>query len=148
MDHLAIMNPKRKLIPKILSGEKTIESRWYLMKVAPWNKIKAGDTVYFKDAGKLVTASATVAKVLQYDKYTDEQLHEILNMYADGIAFRSPLDEVYQWAKPKKYCILIFLKHPKQILPFAIDKAWYGSACAWISVENIEKIRKLENRLV
>ena len=41
MDHLAIMNPKRKLIPKILSGEKTIESRRYMMKVAPRNKIKA-----------------------------------------------------------------------------------------------------------
>lgn len=41
MDHLAIMNPKRKLIPKILSGEKKIESRWYMMRVAPWDKIKS-----------------------------------------------------------------------------------------------------------
>ena len=122
MDHLAIMNPQRKLIPKILSGEKAIESRWYMMKVAPWNKISMGDTVYFKDAGKMVTASAVVAKVLQYDNYTDEQLHDILNSYAEAIAFHSPLHEVYQWAKPKKYCILIFLKHPKKITPFAIDK--------------------------
>lgn len=122
MDHLAIMNPKRKLIPKILSGQKTIESRWYMMKVAPWDKIHTGDTVYFKDAGHMVTASAIVAKVLQYDHYTDEDLHEILNMYADTIAFHSPLDEVYLWAKAKKYCILIFLKHPKKITPFAIDK--------------------------
>jgi ASC-1-like (ASCH) protein len=122
MDHLAIMNPKRKLIPKILSGEKTIESRWYMMKVAPRDKIWTGDTVYFKDAGQMVTASATVAKVLQYDYYTDEDLHEILNTYADDIAFYSPLDEVYLWAKSKHYCVLIFLKYPKKILPFAIDK--------------------------
>lgn len=83
MDHLAIMNPKRKLIPKILSGEKTIESRRYMMKVAPRNKIQSGDTVYFKDAGQMVTASATVAHVLQYDAYTDDQLHDILSAYAD-----------------------------------------------------------------
>ena len=122
MDHLAIMNPKRKLIPKILSSEKTIESRWYMMKVAPRNKIQSGDMVYFKDAGKLVTACAIVDKVLQYDHYTDEGLHDILNTYADNIAFHGPLDEVYQWVLPKKYCILIFLKHSKKITPFAIHK--------------------------
>ena len=93
------------------------------MKVAPRNKIQTGDTVYFKDAGKEVTASATVAKVLQFENYTDEQLHDILNDYADSIAFHSPLDEVYLRAKPKKYCILIFLKYSKKITPFMIDKS-------------------------
>ena len=141
MDHLAIMNPKWKLIPKILSWEKKIESRRYMIKGAPRNKIQAWDIVYFKDAGKEVTASATVAKVLQFDNYTDEQLHEILNTYADAIAFHSLLDEVYLRAKPKKYCILIFLKHPKKITPFAIDKTWYGSACAWITVNDIKNIQ-------
>lgn len=135
------MNPKWKLIPKILSWEKTIESRRYMMKIAPRNKIQAGDTVYFKDAGKEITALATVAKVLQFDNYTDEELHDILNNYADVISFHDPLDQVYQWTKLKKYCILIFLKHPKKIMPFAIDKTWYGNACAWISLPDIDKIR-------
>ncbi|MCX6825495.1 MAG: ASCH domain-containing protein [candidate division SR1 bacterium] len=141
MDHLAIMNPKRKLIPKILSGEKTIESRRYMMKVAPRNKVNAGDTIYFKDAGKMVTASVEVIKVIQYDNYTDEELHDILNMYAKSIAFSDPLDQVYHRAKPKKYCILMFLKHPKKITPFEIDKTGYGNACAWISLPDIDKIR-------
>ena len=143
MDHLAIMNPKRKLIPKILSGGKTIESRWYMMKVAPWDKIKAWDTVYFKDAGKMVTASAMVAKVLQYDHYTDVQLQDILKNYwwPWWIAFHSPLDEVYHWAKPKHYCLLIFLKDPKKIIPFAIDKRWYGMMVSWITLSDINKIK-------
>ena len=81
MDHLAIMNPKRKLIPKILSGEKTIESRRYMMKVAPRNTLHPGDIIYFKDAGKNVTAAATVDKVVQYDHYTLEHLQDILNTY-------------------------------------------------------------------
>jgi len=72
-----------------------------MMKVAPRNKITAWDTVYFKDAGKEVTASVVVAKVLQFDNYTDEQLYDILNTYADAIAFHSPLDEVYLRAQPK-----------------------------------------------
>ncbi len=143
MDHLAIMNPKRKLIPKILSWEKTIESRRYMMKIAPRNRIKEGDTVYFKDAGKEAGASATVAKVLQYEHYTDEQLHDIIFAlwWPWWIAFHSSLDATYERAKPKNYCILVFLKDPKKITPFAIDKRWYGSACAWITLPDIEKIR-------
>ena len=81
MDHLAIMNPKWKLIPKILSGEKTIESRRYMMKVAPWNKIQTGDTVYFKDAGKEVAAKAEVESVMQFDHYSQDQLQDILKNY-------------------------------------------------------------------
>lgn len=144
MHHLAIMNPKRKLIPKILSGVKTIESRRYMMKVAPRNKIQSGDVVWFKDAGKPVTATATVDKVLQYDHYTPAQLKEILDQYGGdgGIAFHSPLDEVYQWALPKKYCILIFLKDPKKVSPFEIDKTWYWCSCAWISIPDISQIQR------
>ena len=143
MDHLAIMNPKRKLIPKILSGEKTIESRRYMMKVAPRNTLHPGDTIYFKDAGKEVTASAMVDRVVQFDHYTIEQLQDILKKYWGSwwIAFHSPLPEVFERAKPKTYCILIFLKHPKKVMPFAIDKTWYGNACAWITMPSIEKIR-------
>ncbi len=143
MDHLAIMNPKWKLIPKILSWQKTIESRRYMMKVAPWNKIQTGDTVYFKDAGKEVAAKAEVKSVMQFDHYSQDQLQNILNNYWGSwwIAFHSPLPEVFERAKPKKYCILIFLKHPKKITPFSIDKTWYGCSSAWISLPSIEKIR-------
>lgn len=142
MDHLAIMNPRRKLIPKILSWEKTIESRWYMMKIAPRGRIKSWDTVYFKDAGKAVTASATVDKILQFDHFTEQQLHDIIFTYGWpwGIDFHSSSPEAYEWAKPKKYCILIFLKDPKAITPFSIDKSWYGNACAWITIPDISAL--------
>ena len=98
-----------------------------MMRVAPWNRIQKGDVIRFKDAGKPVTATAQVEKVLQYDHYTPVQLKDILDKYggAGGIAFHSPLDEVYQWALPKHYCILIFLKNPKKVSPFEIDKTGY-----------------------
>jgi ASC-1-like (ASCH) protein len=32
MQHLAIMDPTKKFLEKILSGEKTIESRWSIQK--------------------------------------------------------------------------------------------------------------------
>ena len=136
------MNPKRKLIPKILSWEKTIESRRYVMKIAPRNKIHIDDVVYFKDAGKDVVAKAEVKRVLQFDHYSDSQLENILKEYGGvwWIAFSS-LSEARERAKSKKYCVLIFLKNVQSIVSFSIDKAWYGNACAWISLSDIEKIR-------
>jgi len=48
MNHIAIMRKSWGLAEKILTGEKTIESRWYETRRAPWGKIKKGDIVYLK----------------------------------------------------------------------------------------------------
>ena len=141
MDHLALMRKSWKLIEKILSGEKKIESRWYMAKFTPWNRINNGDVVYFKDAGEPVTAKAEVEKIIQFDNYSEEELKRILNEYGSGIAFVNSLDKVYLWAKKKKYCILIFLKNPQKVKPFTIDKKGFGNACAWITIDDINKIK-------
>ena len=56
MHHVAIMNKSWNLIPKIISGEKSIESRWYQTKRTPWDKIKAGDKIFFKNSGEAIIA--------------------------------------------------------------------------------------------
>ncbi|MGV8162111.1 MAG: ASCH domain-containing protein [Candidatus Nanoarchaeia archaeon] len=143
MDHIAIMNKSWKLIDKIISGQKRIESRWYKAKVAPWNRIKEGEVIYFKDAGEKITAKANVSKVLQFDNLTDEKIKEIIKGYGgEGkICFRGTPEEVFDFAKGKKYCILIFLEKPLRVVPFQVDKTGFGNACAWMCVEDIEKIR-------
>lgn len=144
MEHLAIMNPSWKLINKILSGEKKIESRWYKSKIAPWNRIKEGEIVYFKDAGKAVTAKAEVEKVLQFEQYTLGQLGELIKKYGGkgGICFPGSYDSTLAWTKDKKYCLLVFLKNAQKIEPFKIDKTGFGNACAWICVDEIKKIKR------
>lgn len=81
MHHVAILRKSWKLIPKILSGDKTIESRWYQARFAPWDRIKAGDVVYFKDAGELITATAEVEKVEQAAHFSDEWLKRTIDLY-------------------------------------------------------------------
>ena len=81
MDHLAILDKKRDLMKKILSGEKSIESRWYKMKKTPYGMIKAGDTIYFKDSGEPVTAKARVEKALFFSDLTREKYQEIIEKY-------------------------------------------------------------------
>lgn len=139
MHHVAIMNPAWKLIPKILSGEKTIESRWYQTRHAPWNQIQKNDTIFFKDSGKPITAQADVSEVLQFTFQDLAGVRYVLNQYGKEICLVNP--DPTTWGKLPKYCILIRLKNP-QILkqPFAIHKAGYGIGCAWMVVEDINDI--------
>ena len=58
MDHVATMRKSWEFLPKILSGEKTIESRWLKNKSVPWGRVCIGDTIYFKNTGEPVTAKA------------------------------------------------------------------------------------------
>jgi hypothetical protein len=142
MDHVAILDKSRQLLPKIISGEKTIESRWYVSRFAPWSRIFAEDTIYFKNSGEAVTARATVTKVLQFSDLDKKKIREIISNYGREIGFKS--SEVKQWVNSytasKHYCILIFLKDPKQIKPFRISKAGFGASCAWMCVGTIKGV--------
>ena len=65
MEYLAILSKQSRLLAKILSREKTIESSWYKFKKTPYKNIAIGDTIYFKESGEPVTArEAQVSKVL------------------------------------------------------------------------------------
>lgn len=141
MHHVAIMRPDWKLIPKILSGEKVIESRWYQTRRTPWDRIHAGDTVYFKDSGNPVTARAEVVEVLQFELNGIEDANKIVQEYGDEICLvnRNPAT----WGKVPRYCILIRLKNPRKIEPpFQINKKGFGSGGAWITVSDIGKVVK------
>lgn len=146
MDHVAIMKSSWNLIPKILAKEKTIESRWYKAKFAPWNRIRAGETIYFKNSGQPVTAKATVGKVLQFENLAREKIEEIIQRHGDAIGLRNK--NISEWVANKagkKYCILVFLKNAEGIVPFDIDKKGFGNAVAWLCVEDVKKIIK-ENK--
>ncbi len=139
MDHVAILKPSWKLLPKILSGEKYIESRWYQHRVAPWNKLTAGDSIFFKDSGQPITVKATVSRVLQFDELTSETVADIIAKYNQGIRLVHP--ENKDWFAKKRYCILIFLENPQPVTPFHIDKTGFGNAAAWLVVGKISRVK-------
>lgn len=143
MDHVAIMKKEWGLTAKILTGQKKIESRWYFVKYKPWDGIKEGETIYFKDSGEPIKIKAEVSKVLQFAGLTPKKVKEILNEHGkdDGIK-EEKIPEFFARFKNKKYCLLIFLKNPTEIKPFDVDKTGFGAMCAWLSVDNINKIKK------
>ena len=138
MNHLAILSKKRKLLAKILSGEKTIESRWYKFRRTPYRNISPGDTIYFKESGEPVTAKVHVSKVLFFDDLNKDKIRQILIKYGKQIGI--PLSNAPKYAG-KNYCTLISLKDVEQIRPFRIDKSGFGLMAAWITVKNINSLK-------
>ncbi|MBI4140375.1 hypothetical protein HY485_00915 [Candidatus Woesearchaeota archaeon] len=142
MDHIAILNKSWNLLGKILSGEKTIESRWYKFRRAPWNKIFAGETVYFKNSGEQITVRAKVDKVLQFSDLSEQKVKEILDLYHLQIGIpENKVSEFVAQFRNKKYCILVFLKSVQKIVPFEISKKGFGVMSAWLCVDDIEEIK-------
>ena len=142
MDHIAILR-KGNILRNILNGSKTIESRWYVNKISPWNKVFKDDTVYFKESGNLVTARAGVSKVLQFD-LTEDSVEDIVKKYGKKIDPDSTEKEFLVWAGDlgkKRYVILIFLEDVQEVESFKIDKTGYGISCAWMAVGSIEKVK-------
>ena len=111
------------LIAKILSGEKKIESRWSKNKIAPWDRVKTGDKIYFKNSGGPIVIMATVEKVRQFEKKDFAKAKELFPA-AD------------EWVLGKNYCVLIWLKNSKKVSPFKINKSGFGSAAAWLCYSN------------
>jgi hypothetical protein len=142
MEHVAIMKKSWGLTQKILSGQKKIESRWYKFKHSPWGKIEAGDVIYFKDSGEPVSIKAEVEKVISFSDLTPQEVSHILDKYGhdDGID-KNKVDEFFEFFRNKNYCLLIFLKNPKKIEPFKINKTGFGMMSAWLSVENVNRIK-------
>ncbi len=139
MDHLAILSKDRKLLSKILSGEKTVESRWYKFRRTPYRNISAGDSIFFKESGCPVTAKAKVSRALFFDNLNLAKIVEILTKYGDAICVPVSYAERHVG---KNFCTLVWLEDARSIEPFDVDKKGFGMMSAWITVEDIGSIRK------
>ena len=142
MEHLAIMKKSWDLTQKILDGRKTIESRWYMTKRAPFGKINPGEKVYFKDSGEPVTVMATVKDVKQFSDLNPQKVREILKIYGGGDGINDKTSYFSKLFSNKRYCILVFLKDARPIEPFEIDKTGYGMMSAWICINKIDDIKR------
>ena len=135
MEHLAILSKEGNLLSKILSGEKTIESRWYKFKKPPFNTLKEGDMIYFKESGSQVSARARVKEIITHENLSPKKVNALLSEYASPLCIDS---SYFDKIKDKKFCILIFLHNVEKISPFPVNRC-YGTA--WISINSIDELK-------
>ena len=142
MEHLAIMKKSWNLTNKILTREKTVESRWYKNQYPPWNKIKTGETIYFKDSGNPVTIKAKVTKVLQFDNLNSDKNNEIISKWGkEDLGVNEIPQQIQEYIKNKNYCILVFFDNVEKIKPFKIRKKGFGMMSSWLCIDNIRRIK-------
>lgn len=77
--HVAIL--RRPFAEKVLSGEKTVETRLMRVRRVPWTGCAVGDTVFIKVSGGPVVARASVGGVTRYHIPWDASLAELEERY-------------------------------------------------------------------
>lgn len=132
MEHLAIMS--KGYIEKILSGEKSIESRFSVNRISPFGKIKVGEKVYLKETGKPVSVSFEVESVLFFEDLDKGKIKEIRAKYGKQICAE---EEFWQIKQRARYATLIFVKNPKRVNPFKVEKS---NRSAFMSVSSIKEL--------
>ena len=131
------------LVPKILKGEKTVESRWYKNKITPWNKVKIGDTIYFKASGEKVGLKAKVTGVEQYEIQNNEHAHKVIGKYSLQDLGTAEIAEIIDgYISNKNYAIFVHFDDVEKVEPFSIDKTGFGMQAAWLTVPFLEKIKR------
>ena len=104
MKHLAIF--KGEGAEKILSGKKTVESRFSKRRDPPYGAISAGDLVYIKPSGKDIIGQFRVKKVIFFDGLESSDVLDIKKRYGKEL----DIDEKYWKSKETaKYATLIFI---------------------------------------
>ena len=124
MKHIAIF--RQPFFDMVISGEKTIESRWSVKKVSPFGKVNVGDTILLKETGKDVTATARV-KVVRYYVLTPSIADMIKEKYGKEIG----VDKFKNWEDcgNKKFCTLIWLESVRKIDAMKVKRS---NGSGWI----------------
>lgn len=104
--HLAIVN--EPYLTYIKDGRKTIETRFTLNKIAPYEQIKEGDIVCMKAAGKPID-SFFIAGNTEFFVKNDDNFSNIRKLYSKEICAED--DFFWDIRKDKKFISLIHVKN-------------------------------------
>ena len=131
--HLAIL--KQPYLDYILSGKKTIESRFSKVRCAPFGIIKAGDVVLLKESGGRVKGEFEVAKVSFFENISFFDLCQI-RKYENEIC--SYLEEDFWISRSSaRYITLLWIKNAKSYLkPYVYAKQ---DRRGWVVLEDGDK---------
>lgn len=98
-------------IEDILSGKKTIESRFSIARILPYGEVSKDDILLLKKSGGDITGQVTVDNVLCYDNLSRNSVNVLKKEYSDQILAS---DGYWESKRNCKFGTLIFLKNPKR----------------------------------
>jgi ASC-1-like (ASCH) protein len=115
--HLVIL--KKPYLEAILSGQKTIESRFSKARPRAFKRVLPGDRLFLKLSSGPVCATAVIAAIKNFEDLKPEKKCEIKRRYNEQI---KGSDEYWKSKADCKYGFLVQLKDVHPIHPVRIRK--------------------------
>lgn len=136
MVHLVYCDDKAKVLDKILEGSKTMVIRGAAGRKIPHSRVNEGETLYFMQKGsKKISAKATVTRVENYLKLTDEEITATLERNQPKLNLTDKQKE--RWHK--KCLVLVEFAGVEKIEP-ALDFDHQGNMDDWLIIDRIEDV--------
>jgi len=117
--HLAVFT--EPILSALLTGAKTVESRFSLNKIQPFGRVCTGDIILVKKSGGPVVAVFISGEIKSYSNLTPERIDQIRSKYSEPLGM-SEDDAFWVEKKDSKYATLINIKRVKRLDPCRIDK--------------------------
>jgi ASC-1-like (ASCH) protein len=134
--HLVIL--KKSYIDAILTGKKTVESRFYKTNQKWLSQLASGDKLFLKASSGPVMATATVSSVKIFTNLNPDQIEELKQKHNQEILG----DEQYWQEKAyARYGLLCRLKDVRPIKPRFIRKFDWR---AWVVLSKAENFGLLD----
>ena len=124
-----------KVLDKILAGTKTMVIRGAAGRKIPDSRVFEDELLYFMEKGTAkISAKATVKKVENYVKLTEDEISKILNENQPKLN----LSEKQKVRWHKKCLCLVEFENVEEITPLDFDHQ--GNMDDWLIVEKIEDV--------
>lgn len=124
-----------KVLDKILDGTKTMVIRGAAGRKIPHSRVFEDELLYFMEKGTAkISAKATVKKVKNYVKLTEDEISKILNENQPKLN----LSEKQKVRWHKKCLCLVEFENVEEITPLDFDHQ--GNMDDWLIVEKIEDV--------
>lgn len=113
--HIAVM--AEPFLSYIFDGKKTVESRFSLHRIAPYEKVRQRDTIFLKSGA--IIGCFTVAWVRYFD-LTSVAIEKLIAEYGGAICAD---DSFWKQKKQKRYVTLMGIENLQKLSPLWIDKS-------------------------
>ncbi|MHC1682273.1 MAG: hypothetical protein AB6733_04910 [Clostridiaceae bacterium] len=135
MVHLVYCDDKEKVLEKILDGTKTMIVRGAAGRKIPHSRVFDGEILYFMKKGtKLISAKATVTKVDNYVKLSEDDIAKTLEVNQEKLNLSDK--QKIRWHK-KCLCLVEF-SNVEKIDPLEFDHQ--SNMDDWLIIEKIEDV--------
>jgi hypothetical protein len=129
-------------LTRVLSGEKTIESRFLRVRAAPFDRVTPGDLLLLKQVGGPIVAEAAAAAVRQFAHLTPARVLELTDAFRDELRLDA---DFTAHAQAARYAVLVWLADVRRLtLPRPYAKR---DRRGWVVLPEIENEElRIENR--